>query len=176
MRLYWKQKEQERVLAILRTYKDDPSKGRMKRLLKVVWPDLSLEQAYTRWRSPVWEKTLKEKGFSHFIPKPHSRCFDNLCKQPDTLKEIFQEIMKFPHNLQAGFASVAELLKKSGMDVTHGTIYNAWYNKRSKLYQYRIKNTDDVLAAGGRVVLFHYKNLRRNNKGEIPESSHLCEN
>lgn len=83
--------------------------------------------------------------------------------------------MKFPHNLQAGFESAAKLLQRSGMPVTYHSIRNSWYDKESELYQYRMKDADDVVTAGGHVVLFHYKVLRRNNKREIPDSEHLLE-
>lgn len=175
MRMYWTQERKEKVLAILRTYKDDSSRGRMGRLFKKVWPDSAPTTAYMRWRNPVWEKTLKEKGFSNFIINPNPGYFANLCKQPNILKEIFQEIMKFPHNLQAGFESAAKLLQRSGMPVTYHSIRNSWYDKESELYQYRMKDADDVVTAGGHVVLFHYKVLRRNNKREIPDSEHLLE-
>lgn len=175
MRIYWTQERQEKVLAILRTYKDDSSRGRMGKLFKKIWPDLAPTTAYMRWRNPVWEKALKENGLSNFIINPNYGYFASLCKQPNILKEIFQEIMKFPHNLQAGFESAAKLLQRSGMPVTYHSIRNSWYDKESELYQYRMKDADDVVTAGGHVVLFHYKVLRRNNKREIPDSEHLLE-
>ena len=88
MRMYWTQERKEKVLAILRTYKDDSSRGRMGRLFKKVWPDSAPTTAYMRWRNPVWEKTLKEKGFSNFIINPNPGYFANLCKQPNILKPM----------------------------------------------------------------------------------------